>query len=253
MAHTKIGLGANSRWVVGSIGSTRALRAADVAGTLAACDVAEIRLDLLNAELVLPCRESWAHLVGVPLLFTARRKDEGGAGDLDACQRMDLLRAAMADAALLDIELASLEPMRDLVTEATARGVPWMASFHDFEKLPATALLETAARRAQAAGAAAFKVAARLNNLADLVRLAEFQLSNQGLPLATMGMGALAPVSRLLCAQCGSVLNYGYLGESPTAPGQWDSRLLRQAISQLHHRGNFNFLNASLGGMAETG
>jgi 3-dehydroquinate dehydratase-1 len=48
-----------------------------------------------------------------------------------------------------------------------------------------------------------------------------------------MGMGVLAPVSRLLCAQCGSVLNYGFLGETPTAPGQWDSALLKQAISRL--------------------
>jgi 3-dehydroquinate dehydratase-1 len=48
-----------------------------------------------------------------------------------------------------------------------------------------------------------------------------------------MGMGPLAPVSRLLCAQCGSVLNYGFLGETATAPGQWDSALLKTAIARL--------------------
>ena len=58
---------------------------------------------------------------------------------------------------------------------------------------------------------------------ADLARLADFQLADHGIPVATMGMGPLAPVSRLLCAQCGSVLNYGYLGKTPTAPGQWDA------------------------------
>ena len=48
-----------------------------------------------------------------------------------------------------------------------------------------------------------------------------------------MGMGVLAPVSRLLCAQSGSLLNYGYIGQTLTAPGQWDSLRLKQAIANL--------------------
>jgi 3-dehydroquinate dehydratase len=31
------------------------------------------------------------------------------------------------------------------------------------------------------------------------------------------------------------VLNYGYLGETPTAPGQWDAAFLKQAIARLAH------------------
>jgi 3-dehydroquinate dehydratase len=48
-----------------------------------------------------------------------------------------------------------------------------------------------------------------------------------------MGMGVLAPVSRLLCAQSGSVLNYGFIGQTATAPGQWDSLRLKQSIASL--------------------
>ena len=47
-----------------------------------------------------------------------------------------------------------------------------------------------------------------------------------------MGMGPLAPASRLLAAQLGSVLNYGYLGSEPTAPGQWSARFLKEAVNQ---------------------
>jgi 3-dehydroquinate dehydratase-1 len=72
-----------------------------------------------------------------------------------------------------------------------------------------------------------------LESPADLARLAEFQLEDHGLPVATMGMGPLAPVSRLLCAQCGSVFNYGFVGKTATAPGQWESALLKRAISKL--------------------
>ena len=81
--------------------------------------------------------------------------------------------------------------------------------------------------------ASAFKAAAMLHSPADVSELAAFQLADHGLPVSTMGMGPLAPVSRLLCAQCGSVLNYGYLGSSPTAPGQWDAAFLKQAIARL--------------------
>jgi len=63
--------------------------------------------------------------------------------------------------------------------------------------------------------------------------LADFQLTDHGLAVSSMGMGPLAPVSRQLLAQCGSVLNYGYLGNAATAPGQWDSALLKTAISRL--------------------
>ncbi|MEI6675243.1 MAG: type I 3-dehydroquinate dehydratase, partial [Verrucomicrobiota bacterium] len=212
MPHTKIALRTGQPWVVGSFGSAKSLREADLGDVAGRCDIAEIRLDLLPAEGVAVNRERWQHLAGAPLLFTARCKNEGGALELDAPQRSALLLATLDDAAVIDVELASLGSMLEVLAEAAHRRIPWLASFHDFETLPPTAVLAEAAHRARTAGAAAFKVAAMLHSPADLARLAEFQLSNQGLPLATMGMGALGPVSRLLCAQCGSVLNYGYLG-----------------------------------------
>ena len=238
MPHTKITLLTGHPRVVGSIGSADFARHVDVAGLSQRCDLVEIRLDLLRAQGVAAGRDCWRHLTTMPLLFTARRFEEGGALDLSAGQRSALLLSALDDAACIDVELASRGCMRELLAEAAHRRIPWIASFHDFDKLPSTPLLVEAAQRASAAGACAFKVAAKLNSLADIVRLAQFQHSALDLPLATMGMGALAPASRLLCAQCGSVLNYGYLGKTPTAPGQWDCGLLKQAISrspQLAH------------------
>lgn len=219
--------------MVGSLGDAAALDQADAHTILERCDIAEIRLDSLLGQGFEPTRHHWQHLAGVPLLFTARSKEEGGALALTATKRSSLLGIALAHAAAIDVEVASRESMRDVLEEAQSCGIPWIASYHDFEKLPTTEVLVDAAGRARDAGAAVFKVAARLNSLADVLRLAEFQLSPQGLPVATMGMGSLAAVSRLLCVQCGSVLNYGYLGGTPTAPGQWDSGLLKQAISRL--------------------
>ena len=193
----------------------------------------EIRLDLLLEASGRVDRSTWEHLTGLPLLFTARRPSEGGGGALEAAARTGLLERVLDDAALIDIEVASIGEMAGLLVVLRERGIPWVASCHDFEKLPTTAWLLEQEQQAAAAGAAVFKAAARIHTPADLARLAEFQLAPHELPLATMGMGPLAPVSRLLCAQSGSVLNYGFLGATATAPGQWDSALLKTAVSRL--------------------
>lgn len=219
--------------IVGSFGSLLDLQTSTVTSVRGSCDVAEIRLDLLEQADRDECPPPWHHLSGIPLLFTARREEEGGAIGLDPAARMELLRTCLDFAAWIDVEVASIQEMDVILAEIANLRIPWVASYHDFNQLPPTADLERAAERAKEAGASIFKAAARLGSPADLTRLAEFQLADHGIAVATMGMGPLAPVSRLLCAQCGSRLNYGYLGNTETAPGQWDSALLKTAISRL--------------------
>jgi 3-dehydroquinate dehydratase-1 len=219
--------------VVGSIGSAAARARSTPARTRECCDLVEIRLDALAADGLAIGRGLWAHLAGQPLLFTARRREEGGLADAAAGERLGWLATALPDAVAVDVELASVAEAAELLAMVRAAGLPWVASFHDFERLPDSGLLEDAARRAAAAGAGMFKVAALLRTPDDLARLAEFQLADHGLPVASMGMGPLAAVSRLLCAQCGSVLNYGYLGDTATAPGQWHCGVLKDAIARL--------------------
>ncbi len=230
MSRQSMIFGPETRWVVGSIGTAAALGAAGPDVVPAVCDVVEIRLDALAAEGLAVRRGLWAHLSGRPLLFTARRPDEGGLGGFAAAERLSWLAEALPDAAAVDVELAGAGEAADFLAAAAEAGVPWVASCHDFGKLPENAVLADAARRACELGAAVFKVAARLHGPADLARLAEFQLADHGLPVASMGMGPLAGASRLLCAQCGSTLNYGYLGGNPTAPGQWPAALLKEAL-----------------------
>lgn len=233
MSHVNFPGGNDRPRIVGSIGNPGDLRALTRESAAAACDIVEIRLDLLWAASGRVERGIWAHLAGLPLLFTARCQSEGGAEGLDAAARQELLAEALDDAALIDIEVANVSQMAGILAEIRRRELPWIASCHDFGKLPETEVLQEAENRALEAGAWGFKAAARIHSPADLARLAEFQLAPHVLPVSTMGMGPLAPVSRLLCAQAGSLLNYGYLGESSTAPGQWDSGLLRVTVSRL--------------------
>ncbi len=233
MTHAGFHLTDRQPQVVGSIGSLLDLEALDPASAATACDMVEIRMDLLAEAGGARGLAAWQHLHGLPLLFTARRPEEGGACALSAAERIQLLTPVVMQAAWIDIEVASIPEMTELIADLARQQIPWLASFHDFEQLPPPAALDQAAQRARDAGASAFKAAAQLKQPADMARLAEFQLADHGLPVATMGMGPLAVVSRLLCAQCGSVFNYGFLGTSATAPGQWDARSLKDAIARL--------------------
>jgi 3-dehydroquinate dehydratase-1 len=233
MENVRFQLQNRQTYVVGSFGSVKDLQKTARFSVLESCDIAEIRLDLLVAEGTDIHSKPWKHLTPSPLLFTARRIEEGGGLALDAKARIALLLEVLDDCALIDTEVASIPEMKPLLEELARLRIPWIASYHDFKQLPPPATLLDAAEQAASAGAAAFKVAARLHSPADLARLADFQLADHAIPVATMGMGPLAAVSRLLCAQSGSVLNYGYLGETSTAPGQWDSAFLKLAISRL--------------------
>jgi 3-dehydroquinate dehydratase type I len=160
------------------------------------------------------------------MLFTARRADEGGKGDLSAARRSELLEA------VVDVELESAGEMAELLEKAQSLGLPWVASWHDFEGRPDSfEKIPAMAERAAVAGAACFKAAVRLHGMDDLAKIASLLTETHPLPLSLMGMGPLAPVSRLLCAQYGSVLNYGFIGDAPTAPGQWSAALLKEALS----------------------
>jgi 3-dehydroquinate dehydratase-1 len=219
--------------VVGSFSDVAALRAAGPSLLLDACDLAEIRLDLLVAGGDEPDPRLWAHLKGVPLLFTARRQEEGGAMASTLEQRLTWLETALHESAVVDLEVAILTDTAEFVGKLKDRSIPLVASFHDFEGMPSSTLLEEKVEDAKAAGADIFKVAARIQQIEDLTKLVNFLKIDHGIPKSVMGMGPLGPVSRLLCAQYGSVLNYGYLGKTPTAPGQWDAARLKNAVKSV--------------------
>jgi 3-dehydroquinate dehydratase-1 len=219
--------------VVGCLSSAEDLAELDPSLARSACDLVEIRLDGLHAGGNSTGTAEWAKLSPQPLLFTARRGDEGGAGDLDGETRAKLLRAALVDADWIDIEAASLDELGPVAQAALENGVGLVVSFHDFHSVPDEDTLHNLVGTARDAGATVAKIAATPGSPAELARLAGFTARDHGIAISTMGMGPLAVASRLLCAQCGSVLNYGFLGSGPTAPGQWSAARLRDAISTL--------------------
>ena len=216
--------------VVGSFGCLTDLSNAPLALVRDSCDLVEIRLDILCSNGWQVGERPWRHLDLLPLLFTARCRAEGGVMELPAQQREQMLAAVIDEAALVDVELSSLQDMADTVRLCQNRNVPWLASHHRFDATPAVGELILFRDQARAAGAALFKVAAMIGCEEDIDILEDFQQASRDFPVASMGMGPLAAVSRVRCALAGSVLNYGYIGSAPTAPGQWPASQLREAI-----------------------
>lgn len=211
--------GTLQRWVEMSAGE-RALT----------CDVIELRLDTLKMN----PEDLRSALAGneVPVLLTARHPAEGGQGSEDAAGRMALIEPLLDLAVLVDIELRSAMEMKPLVQKAHAIGVKVMGSFHDFSATPGDEVLRGAVNFAQPAGLDAVKLATYLSGPDDLTRLIKLTSETHRLRLSSMGMGPWGRVSRLVLAKCGSLLNYGFIGES-NAPGQWPAARLKELLADL--------------------
>ena len=188
------------------------------------CEVVELRLDSLGWE---DGVVAFAARCPVPVLVTARGPAEGGQNALTVAQRKEGYAALMAEAAAVDVEFRDFEVMELVLAEAKQKGCVIVGSFHDFSATPEKVILE-----AQASPLATVtKLACLTRDLEELDRLLRHA---SGLPCgAVMGMGPLGSASRPLFATAGSLLNYGYLGDAPTAPGQWPAGLLKQAIAAV--------------------
>ena len=212
--------------VVGSAGSEKAL---ETLYSEEDCDLIELRLDSLgNGDSVHDFARR--QRLSLPLLLTARHPDEGGTNQLSISQRAEILSEFLPVGRLLDLELRSLEELGAIWERAAEIGMVRIASWHDFTQCPSRERLRDIVEEMAGAGADIAKCAFTLEAPSDFQRIAE-ALEDAPLPLSIMGMGTLAPASRLFATHLGSILNYGYLGEAATAPGQWPAKLLRQAIS----------------------
>jgi len=215
--------------VVGTVHSPGSLRRA-LKLKAGAVDLLELRVDHFAADPT-PLVKAIPHL-GFPLIVTVRHPLEGGAEGFSFTRRRELYAELLPHAALVDVELRSLPRLAATVAQAREAGVAVIASSHHFRSTPSEEKLGAIRKRAASAGADVCKIAAHVAGGADLGRLLALLTPRRQPRLSVMGMGAFGKVSRLLFAQVGSVLNYGYLDE-PNAPGQWEATLLKQRIAEL--------------------
>ena len=207
--------------IVGVVDSREALAIAEKLGS-EDLDYLEWRADAMIPRLFLP-------RLKIPWILTVRHPAEGGKQELTTGQRRETFERLLPWNGAVDIELRSFSAMESIAVSARKQNSLVIASFHDFKKTPSVAKLRDLAAKARDVGADIFKVATRTEKTSDIGRLSDL-LQSASLPVAVMGMGALGFGSRMLFAQAGSVLNYGWL-HRPNVPGQWEATALKQMVA----------------------
>ena len=188
------------------------------------CDIIELRLDSLGIG---PDVLAFAKEAPLPLLVTARGPIEGGQNDWTPADRAEAYLKLLPYSRYIDIELRDFDALADTITAAKASGVTVIGSFHDFTKTPQ--LSELTSKFDPRADL--LKFALMVNDAADIQTHLSLIDNLAKRPFSLMGMGPLGAAARPLMAKAGSLLNYGYLGETPTAPNQWPVSLLKQTLS----------------------
>lgn len=192
------------------------------------CDWAELRVDALPSELT--AKDVMEVFPRVGVLVTPRHQSEGGLREWQGDDRLRMALDLLPMAVAVDWEAALLPQAQDLVQAAKENDVLLIASHHDFEKTPTIEEMLEIEAAARAAGADIVKFAYRVKTMDDVMRGVELLRRTSG-PIAVMGMDAqLGPMSRILYAEHGSRLIYGYLGDAPTAPGQWSAERFYKAL-----------------------
>ncbi len=199
-------------------------------------DFLELRIDNLRNHLDLIEKMIPKLSYRVRFLTTVRHPDEGGVNHCDLATRCALYQRYLAISDLIDTELRSINApaIREVMAMAQSSGKGVVISHHDFNQCPGRSELFSIADRAYEAGADIAKIAVVVNTFSELnhlIKLVETQKA-QGRAISAMGMGKLGKISRLVLAQAGSCLNYGYL-QKPNAPGQWSAEKLQSLVKEL--------------------
>ena len=165
-----------------------------------------------------------------PFIVAARNPREGGANQLSARARRELLLAFLPHAACVDVELRSARALAAVLRAARARNVRAIISFHDFHGTPGPSRLDEIARAAHSLGPDVVKIATRTDTPPELERLLDFfERQPREAKVAVMGIGKLGRASRRELARRGCALNYAHLGTARVA-GQLSIGELRRAL-----------------------
>jgi 3-dehydroquinate dehydratase-1 len=211
----------------GGEGEVDALARADGA------DVVELRADLFAEPSVERVRAALERLraAGRPIILTVRVADEGGRAMPEDLRR-EIYAAGLPLADAIDVEIASASLLDALVPAARRARKTIVLSTHDFDATPSRAELLASVDRAFEAGADVAKVATHAVTLDDLQVLIDVTRTVVPAPLATLGMGPLGPLSRLVLPAAGSLFTYAAVGV-PTAPGQTTLAELAPLVRRL--------------------
>lgn len=193
-------------------------------------DVIELRLDYwpsFNLKDIAQLR----YEISLPVLFTLRKKDQGGQQDLPESERLKKIKELATLAPdYLDLEY---DTAPDFIEELHTRfpTIQLIGSYHDFTATPQD--LDTILKAIKHPAFDLVKIATYAQKLSDTLRLLIFlQQTSQHRRIIGMAMGEYGQASRILAPIVGSEFTYGCLDNTHSAaPGQ----LTLAELTHLYH------------------
>ncbi len=204
----------------------------EILDLLPGLEMAEIRLDRCALE-----EEEIDQLFSesdVPLIATCRLAEEPQAPAL-------LERAIQAGAKYVDLEMEAPAAVGRRIREACREwGTVLIRSYHNFENTPSLPVLRSLVDRARQFGGEVVKIVTTAVSEADNDTVkALYQDAGPG-SLVAFCMGDCGKPSRLEALRQGAPFTYACLSEEEaTAPGQWTTRAMQEAVY-----GGFRFMEA---------
>ncbi len=195
-------------------------------------EMAEIRLD--RCALEESDIEQLFSQSDVPLIATCRLEEESQAPEL-------LELAIRSGAKYVDLEMEAPAAVGRRIREACREwGTVLIRSHHDFQATPPLPVLQSLLERARSFGGEVVKIVTTATSAADNTTIAQLYQSAAPGTLVAFCMGEKGRPSRLEALKQGAPFTYACLSEDDaTAPGQWTTRALREAVY-----GTYRFIQA---------
>ncbi|MDX2356433.1 type I 3-dehydroquinate dehydratase [Dietzia sp. PP-33] len=175
-------------------------------------------------------------LPGRPILATFRTRAEGGGAQIPPEAYVALVEALASTGLAAAIDVEYRHPLAgDAIAAVHGRGIPVVASNHDFDSTPSAEELTGRLAAMEDAGADVAKIAVTPRSAADVVTLltaTEQRFRVAAIPLITMSMGGLGAVTRLGGGVFGSAATFATVGAA-SAPGQLPAEGVRRALDLL--------------------
>ena len=195
-------------------------------------EMAEIRLDrcaLEEADI-----EQLFSQSDVPLIATCRLEEESQAPEL-------LELAIRSGAKYVDLEMEAPAAVGRRIREACREwGTVLIRSHHDFQATPPLPVLQSLLERARSFGGEVVKIVTTATSEADNTTIAQLYQSAAPGTLVAFCMGEKGRTSRLEALKQGAPFTYACVSEEEaTAPGQWTTEALKEAVY-----GKYRFIQA---------
>jgi 3-dehydroquinate dehydratase-1 len=209
-------------------------------------DLLEVRADLFPGHLLKPeplrsLLKDIRRAAKLPLLLTLRSRAEGGRlhRSVDEQDRLSLIRAALSEVDVVDVELSSEDLLEHVLDEAHKRGRRVILSAHDFKKTPSNLILKRLVGKFRALKGDVLKVAVMPAAVSDVERMKLF-FSDPAVQktcgrVVAIVMGPRGRRSRLDPSSWGSCMTYGFVGRA-AAPGQIPVKSLRRVLDAAEQR-----------------